>query len=137
MHQQARKAWLWKEHNTLIVDGTTVLMPDTLENQAAFPQQTGQKPGLGFPIAGIVGLTSLSVGSVTSYTIGSYQGKGSGETSLFSQIMSSISNNDLLLADRYYCTWAIIALMMQQGSHILVQNHAQRKPDFRLGKKWG
>lgn len=137
LHQQARKAWLWKEHNTLIVDGTTVLMPDTLENQASFPQQTCQKPGLGFPIARIVGLTSLSVGSVTSYTIGSYQGKGSGETSLFSQIMSSISNNDLLLADRYYCTWAIIALMMQQGSHILVQNHAQRKPDFRLGKKLG
>jgi len=28
-------------------------------------------------------------------------------------------------------------LLMQQGSHILVQNHAQRKPDFRRGKKLG
>ncbi len=27
--------------------------------------------------------------------------------------------------------------MMQQGSHMLVQNHAQRKPDFRRGKKLG
>ncbi len=137
LHQQARQAWLWKGHNTLITDGTTVLMPDTPENQADFPQQSNQKPGLGFPIARIVGLVSLSVGSVVSYAIGPYQGKGSGETSLFSRMISSIAQNDLLLADRYYCTWAILVLMMQQGSHMLVQNHAQRKPDFRRGKKLG
>ncbi len=58
-------------------------MPDTPENQATFPQQTCQKPGLGFPIVRIVGLISLSVGSVLSYATGSYQGKGSGEASLF------------------------------------------------------
>jgi hypothetical protein len=135
LHQQAHQIWLWKGHNTLLTDGTTVLMPDTPENQAAFPQQTCQKPGLGFPIARIVGLISFSVGSVVSYATGSYQGKGSGETSLFSQIIGSIAPNDLLLADRYYCTWAIIALMKQQDSHMLVQNHAQRKPDFSLGQQ--
>ena len=137
LHQQAHKSWLWKGHNTLITDGTTVLMPDTPENQAVYPQQSNQKPGLGFPITRIVGLISLSVGSVVSYSMGPYQGKGSGETSLFGQMINEIAKHDLLLADRYYCTWAIIALMMQQGSHILVQNHAQRKPDFRRGKKLG
>ncbi len=105
-------------------------MPDTPENQAAYLQQSNQKTELGFPITRIVG-------SVVSYSMGSYQGKGSGETSLFGRIMNEIAQHDLLLADRYYCTWAIIALMMQQGSHILVQNHAQRKPDFRRGKKLG
>lgn len=49
--------------------------------------------------------------------------------------MSAIAKNELLLADRYYCTWTIIALTIRQGSHILVQNHVQRKPDFRRGKK--
>ena len=137
LHQQAHKSWLWKGHNTLLTDGTTVLMPDTQENQIDYPQQSNQKPGLGFPIARIVGLVSLSAGSVASYSMGSYQGKGSGETSLFSQVIGTIAENDILLADRYYCTWAIIALIMQQKSHILVQNHAQRKPDFRRGKKLG
>ena len=137
LHQRAHKTWLWKGHNTLLTDGTTVLMPDTPENQADYPQQSNQKPGLGFPIARIVGLISLSVGSVVSYSMGPYQGKGSGETSLFSRVIDAIAENDLLLADRYYCTWAIIALMIQQGSHMLVQNHAQRKPDFRRGKKLG
>ena len=137
LHRQAHKPWLWKGHNTLLTDGTTVLMPDTPENQAVYPQQSNQKPGLGFPIARIVGLISLSVGSVVSYSMGSYQGKGSGETSLFSRVIDAIAKNDILLADRYYCTWAIIALVMQQGSHILVQNHIKRKPDFRRGKKLG
>ncbi len=137
LHQQARSTWLWKGHNTLLTDGTTVLMSDTPENQAVYPQQSNQKPGLGFPITRIVGLISLSVGSVVSYSMGSYQGKGSGETSLFSQVIDAIAKHDILLADRYYCTWAIIALLMQQDSHILVQNHAQRKPDFRRGKKLG
>ncbi len=114
-----------------------MLMPDTPENQTVYPQQSDQKPGLGFPITRIVGLISLSVGSVVSYSMGPYQGKGSGETSLFGRIINQIAKHDLLLADRYYCTWAIIALMMHQGSHILVQNHAQRKPDFRQGKKLG
>ncbi|MEE9355796.1 MAG: IS4 family transposase [Methylococcaceae bacterium] len=137
LHQQAHKSWLWKGHNTLLTDGTTVLMPDTPENQADFPQQSNQKPGLGFPITRIVGLISLSVGSVVSYSMGPYQGKGSGETSLFGRMIGTITQNDLLLADRYYCTWAIIARLIQQGSHMLVQNHAQRKPDFRRGKKRG
>jgi len=50
LHQHAHKTWLWKGHNTLLTDGTTVLMPDTPENQVRFPQQSNQKPGLGFPI---------------------------------------------------------------------------------------
>ena len=137
LHQRAHKAWLWKGHNTLLTDGTTILMLDTPKNQIDYPQQSNQKPGLGFPIARIVGLISLSVGSVVSYSTGPYQGKGSGETSLFSRVIDAINKHDILLADRYYCTWAIIALMMQQGSHMLVQNHAQRKPDFRRGKKLG
>jgi hypothetical protein len=137
LHSQAHPGWLWKGHNTLIVDGTTMLMPDTESNQQAFPQQTCQKPGLGFPITRIVGLISLSTGSIVSYAQGAYQGKGTGETSLFSRLFCDIATNDLLLADRYYCTWAIITLLLKQDSHILVQNHAQRKEDFSIGEKLG
>jgi len=137
LHDQAHPAWRWKGHNTLIVDGTTVLMPDTPDNQQAFPQQNTQKPGLGFPIARIVGLVSLSTGSVVSYAKGPYQGKGSGETSLLSTLFDDIATHDLLLGDCYYCTWAINALLLQQGSHLLVQNHAQRKPNFKAGKQLG
>lgn len=94
-----------------------------------------KKTGLAFPIARIVGLVSLSTGALVSYAKGCYQGKGTGETSLLAALFKDIAINDLLLADRYYCTWAIIALLIKQGSHILVQNHAQRKPNFSDGRK--
>jgi hypothetical protein len=40
-------------------DGT---MPDTPENQQAYPQLYNRKPGLGFPIARIGAITSLPPG---------------------------------------------------------------------------
>lgn len=137
LHEQAHPSWRYNEHNTLIVDGTTVLMADTVDNQNAFPQQRCQKQGLGFPIARLVGLVSLSTGALVSYATGPHKGKGSGETSLFATLIGDIAANDLLLADRYYCTWAILARLMKQDSHLLVQNHVQRKPDFREGKRLG
>ena len=60
LHRQAPQAWTWKGFDVVLADGTTVLMPDTDDNQAAYPQQSTQKPGLGFPIARIVGLLSLA-----------------------------------------------------------------------------
>ncbi len=62
LHQQIPKVWQWKGYRVVLLDGTTVLMPDTADNQKDFPQQTHQKPGLGFPIARLVGLISLTAG---------------------------------------------------------------------------
>jgi hypothetical protein len=83
LHEESRPKWSWKEFNVVLVDGTTVLMPDTVQNQQAYPQQRVQKEGLGFPIARVVGFISLSAGTITDYAIGPFQGKGTGESSLF------------------------------------------------------
>jgi len=37
LHEQADPAWLWKGHSLTVTDGSTLLMPDTPENQTAFP----------------------------------------------------------------------------------------------------
>lgn len=131
------ESWHWKGFHVVMVDGSTALMPDTPDNQHRFPQQSNQKPGLGFPIVRMVALISLTVGAVIDYSIGPYQGKGSGETSLFSQLIGTLSQGQLLLADRYYCTYAIVALLLEAGIPVLFSNHAQKKPDFRRGKKLG
>lgn len=137
LHTDSGKIWNWKGLNVLLVDGTTVLMPDTEENQKKYPQQSNQKPGLGFPIARLVGLISLSAGTVIDYAMGEYQGKGTGETSLFSKLMGSLTANDLLLADRYYCAYAIIMALQLKGVAFLSRNHPQKKADFRRGVKLG
>ena len=69
------QAWLWHGRRVRVVDGTTITMAGTPENQAAYPQQKTQKPGRGFPIARILVIFSLSVGTVLEVAIGKYQGK--------------------------------------------------------------
>jgi hypothetical protein len=137
LHQQCTMAWLWHGMNVVLADATTVLMPDTPKNQAIFPQQSNQKPGLGFPIARLLALISLTTGAIIDYRLGAYQGKGTGETSLFSLMLNSLLTGDLLLADRYYCTFAIIALLQAKGIPVLFPLHANKKADFQKGSKLG
>src|SRR5206468_1617921 len=59
--------WLWQGRHIKLVDGTTVSMPDTPENQATFPQNREQKSGLGFPMARLVAVISLSCGAVLEW----------------------------------------------------------------------
>jgi hypothetical protein len=60
----ADQRWLWKGRRVYMFDGTTVTMPDTPENQQAYPQVYNQKPGTGFPIARVGAITSLSCGAI-------------------------------------------------------------------------
>jgi hypothetical protein len=69
-------AWRWLNRPVKLFDGTTVSMPDTLSNQQAYPQSHEQKPGLGFPIARIGALISLSSDAILSYEVAACEGKG-------------------------------------------------------------
>ena len=137
LHHNASTDWLWKGYRVMLVDGTTLLMPDTLDNQDTYPQQSVQKAGLGFPIVRLVGLLSLATGSCVDYAVGSFQGKGSGETSLFSQLIASLGTANLLLADRYYTTYAIIALLLKQRTSLVFRQRSNVKSDFRRGQRLG
>lgn len=60
---------LWCGRHVKVVDGSTVSMPDTSLNQAAYPQSTNQAPGCGFPIAKIVALFSIATGAAVAVVI--------------------------------------------------------------------
>ena len=51
--EEAPPEWRWLDHRVVNVDGSTLTMPDTPENQAEYPQMASQKRGCGFPIARI------------------------------------------------------------------------------------
>jgi len=75
VHQKASQGWLFHGRAVKIADGSTVIMPDAPENQAAYPQAKTQAPGVGFPIARILVVFSLAVGTVLEAALGPYQGK--------------------------------------------------------------
>jgi hypothetical protein len=94
LHDQIPTTGLLNGRPIKIGDGTTVSMPDTPANQKAYPQQRGQKEGLGFPILRLVGLISLSCGAVLDVAMAPYSGKRTGETSLLRQLLGSLRAGD-------------------------------------------
>jgi len=56
LEQASPRDWKWRGRSVKLMDGTTVSMPDTPANQSVYPQSGGQQPGLGFPLAMLVGL---------------------------------------------------------------------------------
>lgn len=130
------RGWLWHGRRVKLADGTTVSMPDTDENQEAYPQH-GQKEGLGFPIARMVVLLSLATAMVSDMAIGPYQGKETGETALFRELMGRLSRGEIVLADRLYCSYFMVCLLMELGVDFVVRLHQSRTADFRRGRRLG
>ena len=137
VNQHAPANWRWLGRAVKLVDGTTVTLPDTPENQIKYPQQSNQNPGLGFPIARAVGLLCAATGVVLDAAIGPYSGKTGSEHALFRELLGSIAAGDLILADRYYCAYFIIAQLQARGADVLFQQHQRRHTDFRKGRRLG
>jgi hypothetical protein len=110
----------------ILVDGSTVSMPDTPANQAEYPQSRSQKPGLGFPIARVVALISLACGTVLDLAIGPYAGKGTGETSLFRTLWNALAAGDVVLGDRYFATYWDLAMLLMRGVDGVYRQHQLR-----------
>jgi hypothetical protein len=137
LDHSAKKEWLWKGRRVLTYDGSTVSMPDTAENQQAYPQPPQQRLGVGFPLARIAAFFSLSCGTVLDLAICSYSGKGHSELGMLRQLWDILLSGDILLADRYMCAWHEIHLLKQRGIDTVTRIHHCRGVDFRRGKRLG
>ena len=134
---QQPQAWRWRDREVKLVDGTTVSMPDTAANQADFPQSRTQKPGLGFPLARLVTIVSLSCGAVLDWAVGPCEGKQTGETALLWKLAQRLQRGDIVIADRYYAGYFLIAMLVQLGVDVVIRQHQRRHTDFRRGQRLG
>lgn len=130
-------SWLWHGRHVKLVDGTTASMPDTEANQAEYPQHVVQEEGVGFPIMRMVVLFSLATGMLCDMAMGPYQGKETGELALFRELFGRLKAHDIVLGDRLYCSYFVIALLKELGVDLLVRLHQSRTVDFRRGQRLG
>jgi len=138
MEEQADPSWLWKgRHHAKLVDGFTFTMPDTPKNQAKYPQQSSQKPGVGLPIARAVAILSLATACAMDLAVGPYKGKQTGEPALLRSLLDSFHEGDVAVADRYYCSFMMIALLLHKGAQVCARKHQRRHSDFRRGRRLG
>jgi putative transposase len=131
--RQVDPEWLWHGRHVYLLDGTTVSMPDTPANQAEYPQHPQQPAGLGFPMARLVVLLSLATGMLQDLALGPYEGKETGETALLRTLLARFEPGAILLADRYFCSYFLIALLMERGLDFVTRIHQRRPVNFRRG----
>lgn len=137
--QQLPDEWRWHGRRVRLVDGTTVTMPDTPKNQAEYPQQRGQKEGLGFPICRVVGITCLGSGALLNAAVGRFNGKGGDEQTLLRTIQDTLDSGDIVLGDAFFPSFFFLAAMQKKGVDILMEQMGARRrvTDFRRGHKLG
>ena len=135
----APRAWHWRNRPVRLVDGTTVTMPDTPANQAAYPQSHNQKPGLGFPLCRMVGLVCLGSGALLNAAVSPYQGKGNDEQSLLRSMLDTLARDDVLVGDAFYATYFLLCALRERGIDAVFEQHGsrQRMTDFRRGQRLG
>jgi len=127
--------WLWLNRHVKMGDGTTALTPDTDANQAVWPQQSGQKRGLGFPILRMVALISLATAALCGLAIGPYKGKATGEPALLRELLDRFQPGDVFLGDCAYASYFMLALLLLRGVDVVTRQHQARRTDFRRGER--
>ena len=133
LSQGEREADRWHGRRVVAMDGTSVTLPDTPENQAAYPQPRPQLPGCGFPVMYLCTLMSLASGALLDFATGSGNGN---ELTLWRRLWDRLRPGDIALGERKYCSYADIALLRQRGVDV-VARLGVRKTDFRKGRILG
>lgn len=137
LDEQTPGDWRWHGRHVKLFDGSTVSMPDTPANQAAYPQPKSQQEGIGFPLARIAAVFSLACGAVLDLAICPFQGKGQSELGLLRQLWDLLAAGDVMLADRYLCSWFELAVLRSRGVDFVSRLHQGRRADFRRGQRLG
>ncbi len=125
---------LWRGHNVKAEDGTSAQMPDTAANQAEYPQPSSQAEGCGFPVIQLVGLIDLGHGGLRDF---SHSAITTGELRGHDHLEPQLTKGDVLVADRLYSSYEVIARLGQREVEFIGRNHHARKCDFRRGRRIG
>ena len=112
---------LWHGRRVLLTDGSKLSMPDTVENQAQFPQPKSQKEGLGFPQLRILVLISLGSGAVMNAAVSPCKGKGTGEQALLRSMQSDLQQGDIVLGDANFENYFVLAGQMNLGVDVVFE----------------
>lgn len=118
--------WKWNGRSVFIADGSHVSMPDTPENQAAYPQPEAQQPGIGFPLARLAVLLSLATGACHDLAMAPYAGKGTGETTLLRQMYGSLRPGDVVVADALFDDYFLACEFRQRGIELVARAQYRR-----------
>ena len=132
LHQETFETARWLGHRVFHVDGSSFSMPDTPQLQAHFGQHGAQKPGCGFPVAHWLVMLHAGTGMITKMLAAPLRTHDMSKTV---KLHPELQANDLLVADRAFCSYAHLVLLLQRGVHGLLRIHQITIVDFTPGRE--
>ena len=117
-----------------MVDGTGIRLPDTKENQQAYPQPSQQRDGCGFPVMQVVACFCLHTGALLHWVSSKLHAH---ECPQLRSLIPLIEKGSILLTDRGFCSYSNLALCLEHQLDAVMRLHQARKVDMRCGKKLG
>lgn len=123
----------WRGLRLKAIDGTSFRLMDTPDNQVDFPQSSSQAPGCGFPLMGAVGVLDLATGRIERTVTG--RDRKHDARGLY-ELAKGFTVDDIVLADRAFCSFELIALLRRDGVESVMRLHQRRegKLDWRRGR---
>jgi len=125
---------LWRGLRIKAIDGTSVKLMDTPENQIKYPQPSAQAKGCGFPVMGIVGVLDLARGTLSDFITCPFRQH---DIKGFYQLRGHFKAGDLAVGDRAFCSYEMLALLAAGGVHSVMRLHQRRdaKRDWKAGRR--
>ena len=125
--EQARRVGLWRGHRVVSVDGSTFSMPDTNELRTLF--HWARKRGVEFPVSRVVAMFDLISGALLDLNSASMRDH---ELNIVQRLHERLRPNDVVVADRLYCTYAYLAQLAAKQLHVVIRiPTGSRRVDFR------
>jgi hypothetical protein len=121
----------WLGHRTFWVDGSSFSMPDTPALHEHFGQPGKQLPGCGFPVAHLLALFHAGTGLVLQILAAPLR---THDLSEVVELHPDLRPGDVLVADRGFCSYAHLALLVQAGVHAVFRMHQKHIGDFTPGR---
>ena len=125
---EARPSDLWHGHRVFLLDGSSFSMPDTPELRSHFGQPTGQAPGCGFPVAHLLVRCDAFRGyllETQALPLDSHDLAG------VAALHEALEEDDVLVGDRAFASYAHLALCRGRGVHGVFRAHQKQIIDFR------
>jgi hypothetical protein len=133
--QRAPALALLRGRSRKVVDGSSLRLADTPANQKKFPQPANQKRGCGFPVMKLVVLFCLTSGALLARATGTLWDS---EARLLQRLLAALKPGDIVLGDRGFGNFVILALLARTGVDLLARVPTNsRRVDFRRGQRLG
>jgi hypothetical protein len=121
----------WRGHRTFLADGSSFSMPDTPALQAHFGQPGNQAKGCGFPMAHILALFHSGTGLLMEVAAAPLRSQ---DIAGLAGILPLLAAGDVLVADRGFCSFASLAMVLSRGIHAVFRLHQKQIVDFTPGR---